>query len=195
MMEIVERLWKLWPEQGRRRTQGWKPNSRRPVGLSPKERCAAALELIGDDTDIEHVIKAAEVFVKNTEERFVMGLERWLEEKRWQNENVNEHPPIIQPARTERSFLDTASGSVKTMLERMAEQGCPQDVLDRLAGNIGVTNCNRDRGIPATAVYKEIGAADLWHRAASGFAKRAGFNDTIYSKAYVEYVQARKSGL
>jgi len=81
-----------------------------------------------------------------------------------------------------------AKGSALKMLQAMSEQGCPDDVLDQLAGNIGVTNCNAERGMPTTAVYANRKAADTWHRAASGYAKRAGFNEHIYSKAYVEFV-------
>ena len=79
------------------------------------------------------------------------------------------------------------------MLEAMKAQGCPDDVLEQLAGRVGVTNCNSDRKMPPTAVYADHRAADAWDRAASGYAERAGYNKVIYSKSYVEHVREKRA--
>lgn len=117
---------------------------------------------------------------------YVQALERWIRDERYESFIPRDTP--IERELKHGGWRIKAKGSVLKMLQAMSEQGCPDDVLDQLAGNIGVTNCNAERGMPTTAVYANSKAADVWHRAASGYAKRAGFNEHIYSKAYVEFV-------
>ena len=84
-----------------------------------------------------------------------------------------------------RSNWRLAQGQVKMMFEAMSEKGCPDDVLDQLfSDGMGVSSINCPREKP-TAVFNTQRGHEVWHRAASGYASRAGYNEKCYPKSYI----------
>lgn len=195
-VDAMESLWKIWPATGKRRTQGLKANSQRKQSVSPKERCRAALDAATQNHSLDLIMNAAKAYIDNTDEKFVMGLERWLEECRWENEAATSgNADKLEPPRREGKTWQMATSQAKAMLKAMSEKGCPDDVLDALfADGVGVTHVNRDRGIPPTAVLKTTYGMNLWYRAASGFANRAGYNEHAYSPQYVQHAREKQQG-
>lgn len=191
----IEEIWRIWPETGKRRTQGWKANSKRPKSVSPKERCQQALDVGLEQSPPDLILNAAKSYVENTDEKFVIGLERWLEECRWENEDVRvEKSREFEPPKSTAKRWQLSQGQVKLMLQAMSEQGCPDDVLDGLFGDgIGVTHVNQSKGVPPTPVLRTTDGFNLFFRAASGFAKRAGYNEIAYSQEYVRIARERRA--
>lgn len=187
----IEEIWRIWPEVGRRRTEGRKVSSRNKVAMSPKQRCQAALDVALEQSPGALILNAAKSYVENTDDQYVMGLQKWLEECRWENEDVatEKSREFLPPKETAKNWK-LAQGQVRTMLEAMSEKGCPDDVLDGLFGDgIGVTHVNSFRGSPPTPVLRTSDGFNLFYGAASGFARRAGYNEIAYGPAYVQHVR------
>lgn len=191
----IDEIWRIWPELGRRRTEGRKPNSRNKLSQTPKERCQAALDVGLEQTSAELILNAAKRYVENTEPQFVVGLQKWLEECRWENEDVaTEKSRQFEPPKQSTKNWKLAEGQVKTMLGAMSAEGCPDDVLDGLFGDgIGVTHVNAPKGMPPTPVLRTNDGFNLFYRAASGFAKRAGYNDIAYGPEYVRHAREKRA--
>ena len=180
--EQTEILWEIIPVYGRRNTskKQIKPQLEKALKKVSFDQLRKAVQEMVDDLAKQARSKGEDPG------KFVRALHLWLRDERYESFIPKDTP--IERELKHGGWRVKAKGSALKMLQAMSEQGCPDDVLDQLAGNVGVTNCNAERGMPTTAVYATSKAADTWHRAASGYAKRAGFNEHIYSKAYVEFV-------
>ena len=196
---VFEKLWSIYPQQGKKRTVGLKPNSKRKNGMTPMERCRAATENALKRVNPDILVGALEAYVEgqlaNEDGRYIKGLEWWLEQGQWEVEDVvTGNADKLMPSRAAGKNWQDAKGQVLEMLKAMSEQGCPDDVLNGLFGDgIGVTHVNRERGMPATPVLKTTYGMNLWHNAASGYAKRAGYNRYAYSPEYVRFARERQA--
>lgn len=191
---LFNQLWHhSWNQTGRTRSRGLKETTKRPK-MTAKQRAMAAFEEACKTTHPEIVIKAAKAFAERSGE-YTPCLGTWLEEARYETEDVTTgNADKIEAKPTPGKRWTMAEGRAKQMLQAMHEQGCPEDVLDGLYGDgIGVTSVNCDRGMPPTAVIRTNNGWNLWFRAASGFAKRAGYNEIAYSKDYVAMARAKKA--
>lgn len=190
--DAFDQLWKIWPQIGRTRTEGQRATSTRKK-LTPKERCKKLFDAALTKTPETLIINAAKSYAESQGE-YAMGLHRWLEESRWENEDgaVTGNAEKLEVRRDPNKRWTMAEGQALGLLRAMSEQGCPDDVLDGLyCDGIGVTHVNRNRGIPPTPVIKSTLGMNLWHRAASGYSQRAGYNEVAYSPEYVAYARAR----
>jgi hypothetical protein len=196
--EVFIELWGMYPQQGKQRTVGLKANSKRKHSLSPMERCREATKAALRKVSSDLLVGSLRAYVKRHEEesdcKFIKGLEWWLEQQQWEVEDYTTgNADKLEPKPQVIRQWDTAEGSVRVMLQRMADQGCPEDVLNKLfSDKIGITNVNASKGVPPTAVLRTHQAMTLWYNAASGYAKRAGFNEHAYSKPYYEFARARR---
>lgn len=195
---VFNELWSIYPQKGKARTVGSKANSKRKVSQTPKERCAeatkAALRKVSEDL----LVGALKAYVKRHEAendcQYIKGLEWWLEQGQWEVEDYTTgNASKLEPNPAVVRRWDQAEGNIRNMLERMADQGCPEDVLNKLfSDGLGITNVNASKGIPPTAVLKTHQGRNLWDNAASGYAERAGYNRVCYSKDYVEFARKRR---
>lgn len=193
MSSTFEQLWSLWPQEGRRRTEGRAKTSTK-AALTPMQRAREGLNAAPVSHDL--VLAAAKAYVEGLEDpKYCMGLHRWLEQARWENENaVTGAASQIEPSPKNRKRWQEAEGQVRAMLAAMSEQGCPDDVLDGLfSDGVGVTHVNRPKGMPPTPVLKTHYGMNLFYRAASGYAKRAGYNEVAYSPEYVAFATERRA--
>jgi len=67
-----DRLWHLWPDRGRERSKG-------------EVLCRAAFEVACSEHTADRLIAAANAFLAKTEERYVPGLHRWLQTRRFEH--------------------------------------------------------------------------------------------------------------
>jgi hypothetical protein len=123
-----------------------------------------------------------------------MGLHRWLRDEKWRDEDAavtgNASKIVAVPVRGKR--WESATGEVKRCLSAMHEIGCPEDVLDGLYADVtDVTRVNCDRGMPPTLVLGSHYGMNLFYKAASGYAERAGYNGVAYSPEYVAFARDR----
>ena len=192
---VFEKLWSIYPRQGKARTVGLKANSKRRTNMTPMERCKEATKVALRKVSADMLVGALESYVERqlAEEdgKYIKGLEWWLEQGQWEVEDFTTgNARNIEPAARPGKHWRHAQGQVLTMLNAMSEQGCPDDVLDKLFGDgIGVTHVNRSKGMPPTAVLKSTMGITLWHNAASGYADRAGYNRYPYSPDYVKFAR------
>jgi hypothetical protein len=196
---VFERIWSIYPKQGKARTVGLKPNSKRKHGLTPMERCREATKAALYKVSENVLIGALEAYVErhlaNENGKYIKGLEWWLEQGQWEVEDIKPREGAGIEARpvTGKSWQNS-KGQVHEMLSAMSEQGCPDDILDALfADGIGVTHVNASKGVPPTAVLRTTHGDLVWWRAANGYAERAGYNRIAYSKAYLELAQKKRA--
>jgi len=115
----------------------------------------------------------------------------WRTWARKQADREDKQPPreptmLGEPHHGSPQSWRSAQGRVAEMLTRMAEKGCPHDILDKLyTEGLGITYVNCFNGEAPTAVAKNAACCSLWTSAASGYARRAGYNRTIYTADYV----------
>ena len=187
-------IWNLWPAEGKRRTDGQKASGRKPH-MTPKDRCRSLFSQAQENASTALILAAAKSYVENTEPQYVMGLHRWLEQARWENEDAaSGAADRLEPGPDVYDDWRKASGQVKMMLEAMHDQGCPEDVLCCLfSDGIGVTHVNRAKGMPPTPVIRTSYGMNLYYRAASGYAERAGYTRIAYAPSYVEFARDRRA--
>lgn len=196
---IFRKMWTLYPAKGKERTVGLKANSKRKHGLTPMERCREATKVALQKINADILVGALEAYVErhgaNEDYRYIKGLEWWLEQGQWEVEDVvSGSASRIEAKPSSGKSWRMAQGQVKVMLEAMKAEGCADDVLDGLfSDGIGLTHVNRTKGVPPTAVLRSNYGMNLWWRAASGFAERAGYNEYPYSPEYVEFARTRRS--
>lgn len=192
---LFNQLWhKSWNEKGRRQSRGLAANSKRPNRLTPKERAFEAFKAACQRSNPETIIAAAAKFAEEAG-KYTPCLGTWLEEGRYETVDVvSGNASKIEARPVSGKTWQQAQGQVKQALQAMSEKGCPDDVLDALyADGVGITHINADRGMPPTLVFRTHHGMNKFYSAASGFAKRAGYNEKAYGIDYVKLKQERKA--
>ena len=146
---------------------------------------------IGEDFRDYWIAKTGQAAIK------LDWLATWRTWTRKQADREDKQPPrqpvmLGEPQYTTAQSWRSSSGKVAEMLKAMADKGCPHDILDKLfTEGIGITYVNCPFGESPTAVAKNAACCQLWSGAASGYAKRAGYNATIYTADYVAKRRAK----
>ena len=190
---LFNQLWhKSWNATGRTRSRGLKATTKRPKALTAKERAYEAFSAACETANPETIIAAAKKFAEEAGD-YTPCLGTWLEEGRWETVDVvSGNASKIEARPVSGKTWQQAQGQVKQALQAMSELGCADDILDALYGDgVGITHINCDRGVPPTLVFRTDYGLNKFLNAASGYAKRAGYNEVGYQKTYVEAKRKR----
>lgn len=185
--QVFAEIWGMWPQAGKRRTDTDKKKKLTPME-NARHLCFEALKECSPTV----LIGAARSYVEGTGEGYHMGLHRWLRDKKWQLEDnaVTGNASKIEAAPVRGKCWEHATGEIGRCLKAMHEKGCPEDVLDGLYADMkAVTSINCDRGMKPTIVLGSHYGMNLFYKAASGYASRAGYNEIAYSPEYVEFAR------
>lgn len=179
-------------KKGTRLPNGWKPGPEfieYAIGLGFTAHEARA---VGEDFYDYWVSAAGQKGVK------LDWLATWRTWTRREANRQDKQPPrepvdIGEPMHAERQRWQTASGQQLELYKRMSEKGCPDDVLDQLYTE-GCGICYPDNEKP-TAVFRSGRFHEVWTRAASGYAKRAGYNECLWHHQFYEYYRKKQKDI
>lgn len=179
-------------KKGSRIPEGWKPGPEfieYAIGLG---FTAHEAHMVGQDFYDYWVSAPGQKGVK------LDWLATWRTWTRKEAARQDKQPPrepvdIGEPMHAEPQRWQIATGRQGELYKRMSAQGCPDDVLDQLFTE-GCGVCDPDNERP-TAVFRSGKFHEVWHRAASGYAAKAGYNKMCWHHSFYQYYRQKQEDI